>query len=82
MVPEGVHGGIQSDGRIGHRQRINCEGRQAARHGTRHAGHPATRPGRRLGGQQHDRIYLHPSQQEIKIIFSLVKTYTLYNLYR
>ena len=79
MVPEIMRGRVQPAAHTGHRLQLDCEGGQAARHGTRHAGCPTARSGHRFGGQQQERFFL-PSPQREKIIFSLVKPYTLYNL--
>ena len=50
-----MSGGVQAAAHTRHRQRLDREGGQAARHGTRHAGRPAAHPGHRFGGQQQDR---------------------------
>ena len=55
MVPEDMRGGIQLDVHTGHRQRLDREGGQTARHGNRHAGCPAPCSGHRFGRQKQER---------------------------
>ena len=55
MVPEILRGGVQAAAHTRHRQQLDREGRQAARHGPRHAGRSATCTSHRFGGQQQDR---------------------------